>query len=79
MTLCVVRGIYKHYKGGTYKVMYIAKHTETEECLVVYRNLNSKLKHDIWARPLDMFLSNVKTTIGYIPRLGLVNHQKRCK
>ena len=44
---------YKHYKGNHYIVLNIAKHTETEEVLVVYQDLSDKSK--IWARPKDMF------------------------
>ena len=72
MSTHIVRGIYKHYKGGVYKVLNLVKHTETEERLVVYRSLNAKLRSDIWARPLDMFLSNVKTKSGYAPRFVLI-------
>jgi len=45
---------YKHFKGHIVKVISIAKHTETEEMLVIY-------EHDktIWARPYDMFNSLV--------------------
>lgn len=50
-----------HYKGNCYLVLEIAKHTETEEDLVVYCNI--KNKSQIWARPLKAFeetLSNGK-------------------
>jgi hypothetical protein len=41
---------YRHYKGGTYVVLFLATHTETKEQLVIYRNL----EHDsLWARPLS--------------------------
>ena len=45
---------YRHFKGHIVKVISIAKHTETEEILVIY-------EHDgtIWARPYDMFNSLV--------------------
>lgn len=46
--------VYKHFKGTYYKVLMIAKHTETREDLVVYTHGDS-----IWARPVDMFLSKV--------------------
>ncbi len=51
-------GMYRHFKGGEYEVIGFAKHTETEEQLVIYRNL-----HDItqlWARPYTMFAETVE-------------------
>ncbi|WP_347343178.1 DUF1653 domain-containing protein [Bacillus halotolerans] len=46
---------FKHYKGGIYKVIGEAIHTETEEKLVTYED------HDgvLWARPKDMFFGKV--------------------
>lgn len=52
----VINGIYRHFKGGLYRVLCIALHTETQEELVVYQSLaNDKL----FARPYDMFMSEV--------------------
>ena len=50
-------GKYRHYKGGEYKVIGVAKHTETLEDLVVYQALYDK--HNLWVRPLAMFLGEV--------------------
>lgn len=53
----VINGIYRHFKGGLYKVLYTAQHTETGEQLVIYQSINDKDK--IFARPYEMFLSEV--------------------
>lgn len=50
---------YKHFKGHVVNVIALAKHTETEETLVVYKHLET---NDIWARPYDMFNSFVDRT-----------------
>ncbi|MDD4856025.1 MAG: DUF1653 domain-containing protein [Sulfuricurvum sp.] len=46
-------GKYLHYKGNEYDVMGVAKHSETEELLVVYRALYGE--RGLWIRPLEMF------------------------
>ncbi|GAA6172741.1 hypothetical protein NBRC116592_24110 [Colwellia sp. KU-HH00111] len=46
-------GKYQHFKGSYYQVLHIARHSETEEYLVVYHPFSQK--DDIWVRPLSMF------------------------
>tara|TARA_B110000881_G_C18210908_1_gene334255 strand:- start:92 stop:313 length:222 start_codon:yes stop_codon:yes gene_type:complete len=50
-------GKYQHFKGNYYQVLYIAKHSENEEYMVVYQPLydNKEGIRDIWVRPLNMF------------------------
>ena len=46
-------GIYQHFKGNLYLVLYVAKHSETNELLVVYQPQYGE--REIWVRPLTMF------------------------
>ena len=51
------KGQYRHYKGNLYEVLEIARHSETEELHVVYRQLYDT--YDVWIRPLSMFTESV--------------------
>lgn len=68
--LIVVGSIYKHYKGIRYKIIGIARHSETLEELIVYQALYED--GDIWVRPLDMFLENISHNGQTQPRFKLV-------
>jgi hypothetical protein len=63
-------GRYRHYKGGYYEVVSVAKHTETTEFLVVYRCLADN--NSWWVRPLDMFVETVVVDGQTIPRFTYV-------
>ncbi|NHB64795.1 MULTISPECIES: DUF1653 domain-containing protein [unclassified Acinetobacter] len=54
------RGIYQHYKGKLYQVLHMARHSETEEKLVVYQCLYGD--YSIWVRPLSMFTERIITS-----------------
>ena len=68
-------GKYQHYKGKFYKVVGVAKHSETLEDLVVYIALYESPefgKDALWVRPLKMFLENVELNGKTIPRFKFV-------
>lgn len=65
-----VDGLYEHYKGFRYKVLAIARHSETLEELVVYQALYGE--GGVWVRPLTMFLENVTIDGKSQPRFKLV-------
>lgn len=46
--------VYRHYKGGIYRALDIARHTETQELMVVYEHLWPH-EHGIFVRPQEMF------------------------
>lgn len=46
-------GKYRHFKGNEYKVLGVAKHSETLEEMVVYQALYGE--YGIWVRPLSMW------------------------
>ena len=65
------RGIYQHYKGRLYQVFHLARHSETEEELVVYQCLYAD--YSMWVRPLSMFNETVQLEDGQvIPRFKLI-------
>ena len=59
-------GRYRHYKGKEYTVIGVARHSETEEELVVYRKEYDD--HGRWVRPLGMFVEMVEVEGKMVPR-----------
>lgn len=57
---------YRHFKGNEYIVLHLAKHSETEEDMVVYQALYGE--RGIWVRPLSMFLEKVEVNGKYVNR-----------
>jgi hypothetical protein len=51
-------GRYRHYKGREYRVIGVARHSETEEELVVYQPLYEGA-YPLWVRPLAMFVEEI--------------------
>ena len=57
--MCEIKpGKYRHFKGGEYRVLYTARHSETLEPMVVYQALYGD--GGIWVRPLSMWNETVQ-------------------
>jgi hypothetical protein len=66
----LVAGEYEHYSGRRYRVIGVARHSETLEELVVYQALYGA--GDRWVRPLSMFLGQVEVDGTQRPRFKKV-------
>jgi len=63
----VTKGLYKHFKGGFYKVLYVATDADNIDNLVVV--YESQQTGDVWVRPLK----NFEEKIGEVNRFELIN------
>ena len=61
-------GRYRHYKGGEYEVLAVARHSETLEAQVVYRPLYKQ--SGWWVRPHAMFIETVTVDGRKQPRFA---------
>jgi hypothetical protein len=67
-------GIYRHFKGNEYKVIGLARHSETMEELVVYQALYGE--RGLWVRPVTMFLDQVEKEGKIMPRFEFIGKEK---
>ena len=51
-------GRYRHFKGNEYEVIGLARHSETQEEMVVYRALYGDF--GLWVRPVSMWNETVE-------------------
>ena len=63
-------GRYRHYKGNEYTVLGVARHSETLEELVVYRQEYGE--YGLWVRPAAMFSETVTVAGQPVPRFQLI-------
>ena len=66
MSDVILFGLFEHYKGGLYFVRGVATHSETEEALVVYQQMDGEKR--MFVRPLAMFLEEVTVDGVQVPR-----------
>ena len=59
-------GKYRHFKGMEYEVIGVARHSETEEPMVVYRALYGE--GGLWVRPLSMWNEQIDQDDYHGPR-----------
>jgi cyclomaltodextrinase len=59
-------GRYRHFKGNDYSVVGFARHSETEETMVLYVPLYGAGGY--WVRPLAMFTATVEVDSKSVPR-----------
>lgn len=65
------QGRYRHYKGHDYIVIGVARHSETDEELVVYRPDYGD--RSLWVRPAEMFNEMVDVNGQQLPRFQFVS------
>ena len=63
-------GTYKHYKGTLYIVKGMARHSETEEWLVIYHSVAKPT--ELWVRPYQMFVEQLLIDGSYVPRFDFI-------
>lgn len=73
MKSLIKSGRYRHYKGREYEVVGTARHSETEEELVVYFPLYGDPRDTTyWVRPLAMFTESVRVDGRDMPRFAFI-------
>ncbi|MGI9293528.1 MAG: DUF1653 domain-containing protein [Pseudomonadales bacterium] len=63
-------GKYRHFKGRDYQVFNVARHSETQQELVVYRCLYGDFSW--WVRPLEIFTGTVEVDGKTLPRFDYI-------
>ena len=66
----LAQGIYRHYKGNLYEVIGVAKHSETEEMMAVYKTLYGDFS--LWVRPLTMFMETLEVEGKTVARFEFI-------
>ena len=65
---------YRHFKGNIYRVLHIAKHSETLEDMVVYQAMYGE--RGVWVRPLSMFEEEIERDGKTIRRFSPISAEE---
>ena len=68
-------GHYRHFKGNYYRVLSIARHSETLELLVVYQALYGE--GGVWVRPAEMWNEMIIRDGETFPRFRRIDREQR--
>ena len=68
---------YKHFKGGIYKFIGVAKDSETLEEKVVYQSVRGG--GQMWVRPMEMFFETVERDGKRMPRFQEISKEEALK
>lgn len=71
---CIEPGKYRHFKGGEYELIGVARHSETLEELVVYRALYGE--GGLWVRPAAMWSETVEREGRCLPRFVRIEERE---
>lgn len=71
--MCIKPGRYRHFKGNEYQVLYIAKHSETQEEMVVYKALYGEF--GVWVRPASMWNETIIKNGKQVSRFELIKEE----
>jgi hypothetical protein len=66
-------GRYRHFKGNEYKVLYVARHSETLEAMVVYQALYGD--YGVWVRPASMWNETVEHNGKKVKRFAFCSQE----
>jgi hypothetical protein len=69
----LAKGRYRHFKGKEYEVIGVARDSETERPMVVYRTLYGDF--GLWVRPLSTFTEMIERDGQRVPRFQLITDQ----
>jgi len=71
----ILPGRYQHFKGNEYEVMYVGTHSETQEAMVVYRQLYGE--GGVWVRPASMWNEEIERNGAILKRFKYMGKSQK--